>query len=112
MQGAELETGGGSIQVDRCAGKVTATTGGGSIDLGDIGGPAEIETGGGSIRLGMAKGPVRAETGGGSIELNGAPSVHAETGAGSIIASIFGGPSGRSDSYLETSAGDITVYIG
>jgi DUF4097 and DUF4098 domain-containing protein YvlB len=112
LQEAILETGGGSIHVVTCSGKVKASTGGGSIDLGDIGGPAEIETGGGSIRLGMAKGPVRAETGGGSIELNGAPSVHAETGAGSIIASIFGGPSGRSDSYLETSAGDITVYIG
>jgi len=111
MQGAELETGGGSIQVDRCAGKVTATTGGGSIDLGEIGGPAEIETGGGSIRLGSAKGPVRAETGGGSIELLGVPSAHAETGAGGIEAKFIslGGPAG--DSVLETSAGDIAVYV-
>jgi DUF4097 and DUF4098 domain-containing protein YvlB len=111
MQGAELETGGGSIQVDRCAGKVTATTGGGSIDLGDVGGPVEIETGGGSIRLASAKGPVKAETGGGSIELLGVPSAHAETGAGGIEAKFISSDGERHDSVLETSAGDITVYV-
>jgi hypothetical protein len=111
MQGAELETGGGSIQVDRCAGKVKATTGGGSIDLGEIGGPAEIETGGGSIRLASAKGPVKAETGGGSIELLGVPSARAETGAGGIEAKFIASSGERNDSILETSAGDITVYV-
>jgi hypothetical protein len=110
-QGAVLETGGGSIQVERCAGRVKATTGGGSIDLGDIGGPAEMETGGGSIRLASAKGPVRAETGGGSIELNGVPSARAETGAGGIIVKFVAAGSERADSELETSAGDITVYL-
>ena len=109
-QGAELETGGGSIHVERCDGRVKASTGGGSIDLGDIGGPAEISTGGGSIRLNSAKGPVRAETGGGTIELWGVPSARAETGAGGIEAKFVGGGE-RSDSMLETSAGDITVYI-
>ncbi|PYX08203.1 MAG: hypothetical protein DMG88_11510 [Acidobacteria bacterium] len=110
MQEAVLETGGGSIQVERCAGRVKASTGGGSIDLGDIGGPAEIETGGGSIRLASAKGPVRAETGGGTIELNGVSSARAETGAGGIVAKFISGRD-RSDSTLETSAGDITVYL-
>ena len=111
LQGAVLETGGGSIQVERCAGKVKASTGGGSIDLGDIGGPAEMETGGGSIRLSSAKGPVRAETGGGSIELNGVPSARAETGAGGIVAKFVASNGEHNDSQLETSAGDITVYL-
>src|SRR6266700_4921451 len=110
MQGAVLETGGGSIEVERCAGQLKATTGGGSIDLGDIGGSVEMETGGGSIRLASAKGPVRAETGGGSIELNGVPSARAETGAGGIVAKFISSGD-RSDSTLETSAGDITVYL-
>ena len=110
-QEAELETGGGSIQVDRCAGRVKATTGGGSIDIGDIGGPAEISTGGGSIHLASAKGLVRAETGGGSIELMGVPCARAETGAGGIEAKFVGGSGERNDSVLETSAGDITVYL-
>jgi DUF4097 and DUF4098 domain-containing protein YvlB len=111
LQGAVLETGGGSIQVERCAGKVKASTGGGSIDLGDIGGPAEMETGGGSIRLSSAKGPVRADTGGGSIELNGVPSARAETGAGGIVAKFIPSNGEHNDSVLETSAGDITVYL-
>src|SRR5579864_9279817 len=111
MQGAVLETGGGSIQVERCAGRVKASTGGGSIDLGDIGGPAEMETGGGSIRLSSAKGPVRAETGGGSIELNGVPSARAATGAGGIVAKFVASSGEHNDSELETSAGDITVYL-
>jgi hypothetical protein len=111
LQGAVLETGGGSIQVERCTGHVKASTGGGSIELGDIGGPADIETGGGSIRLSSAKGPVHAETGGGSIDLNGVPSARAETGAGGIVAKFVSSNGERADSLLETSAGDITVYL-
>jgi DUF4097 and DUF4098 domain-containing protein YvlB len=111
LQGAILETGGGSIQVKQCSGRVKATTGGGSIDLGDIAGPAEIETGGGSIRLGWAKGFVRAETGGGSIELNGVPGARAETSAGGITAKFMASTGDVSDSVLETSAGDINVYL-
>ena len=109
-QDAELETGGGSIHVDHCDGRVKASTGGGSIDLGDVGGSADISTGGGSIRLNSAKGPVRAETGGGTIELWGVPSARAETGAGGIEVKFVPGGE-RNDSLLETSAGDITVYI-
>src|SRR5580658_10567351 len=111
LQGAILETGGGSIQVERCAGHVKASTGGGSIELGDIGGAVEMETGGGSIRLASAKGPVHAETGGGSIELNGVPSARAETGGGGIVAKFVPSNGERHDSQLETSAGDITVYL-
>jgi DUF4097 and DUF4098 domain-containing protein YvlB len=110
LQGAIIETGGGNIAVERCTGRLKVTTGGGSIDLGDIAGSAEIETGGGSIRLSSAKGAVQAETGGGSIELNGVPSARAETGAGGIVARFIAGGE-RADSVLETSVGDITVYL-
>ncbi len=110
-QGAIIETGGGSIQVRRCNGKVKASTGGGSVDLGDIGGPVEIDTGGGTIRLTSAKGHVHAETGGGGIELYGVPSAQAETGAGGIVVKLVNTGGERHDSMLETSAGDITVYI-
>lgn len=113
LQGAVLETGGGSIRVEKCNGTVKASTGGGSVELGEIGGAAKIETGAGSIRLTSAKGRVQAETGGGSIELNGATSVQAETSAGGIIVKLLSsnGSTGRNDSTLETSAGDITVYL-
>jgi DUF4097 and DUF4098 domain-containing protein YvlB len=110
-QSASIETGGGSIEVKQCSGKVKVSTGGGSIDLGDIGGPAEIDTGGGSIHLTSAKGHVSAQTGGGGIELFGVPSARAETGAGGIIVKLVNTGAERRDSVLETSAGDITVYI-
>jgi DUF4097 and DUF4098 domain-containing protein YvlB len=109
--GASIETGGGSIEVHQCTGKVKAETGGGSIDLGDIAGPADIETGGGSIHLTSAKGHVEAHTGGGGIELYGVPSARVETGAGGIVVKLVKTGAPPSDSLLETSAGDITVYI-
>ena len=110
-QGASIETGGGGIEVRQCSGKVKAQTGGGSIDLGDIDGPADIETGGGSIHLASAKGHVEAHTGGGGIELYGVPSARVETGAGGIVVKFVKTSAPASDSKLETSAGDITVYI-
>jgi DUF4097 and DUF4098 domain-containing protein YvlB len=110
-QGAVIAAGGGNVEIRRCLGKVKATTGGGSINLGDIGGPAEIETGGGSIRLTSAKGRVGANAGAGTIELYGVPSARVETGAGGITVKFINTGADRSDSVLETSAGDITVYI-
>lgn len=110
-QDASIETGGGSIEVHHCRGRVKASTGGGSIELGDIGGPADIDTGGGSIHLTSARGYVHAETGGGGIELLGVPSAHAETGAGPITLKLVNTGGDRRDSDLETSAGDITIYI-
>jgi hypothetical protein len=110
-QGAMVQSGGGNVEIKRCSGRVKATTGGGNIDLGDIGGAVEMDTGGGSIRLNSAKGLVRAQTGGGSIELYGVPSARVETGAGGITVKIINTGAERSDSVLETSAGDVTVYI-
>jgi len=110
-EGAGIETGGGSIAVRHCHGSVKVSTGGGSIELGDIGGPAEIDTGGGSIRVNSAQGNVHAETGGGGIELYGVPSAQVETGAGGIVVKLVNTGGERRDSRLETSAGDITVYI-
>jgi DUF4097 and DUF4098 domain-containing protein YvlB len=110
-QGAVIETGGGSIEVRHCNGRVKASTGGGGVDLGDVGGPVEIDTGGGSIHLTSAKGNVHAETGGGGIELFGVPSAQAQTGAGPITVKLVNTGGERRDSELETSAGDITVYI-
>lgn len=109
---ASLETGAGSIHVDKCTGQVKASTGGGSIDLGQIGGSATMETGGGSVKLSSAAGPVSAQTGGGGIELWGVPSAHVETAAGPIVAKfIAANGAERPDSVLETSVGDITVYL-
>jgi hypothetical protein len=110
LQGASLETGGGSIHVDKCTGNVKVSTGGGSIDLGEINGTVQMETGGGGLKLSSATGPVKAETGGGTIELWGVPSAHVETGAGAITAKFISSGE-RKDSVLETSVGDVTIYL-
>lgn len=110
-QGADVETGGGGIEVRQCSGRVKVSTGGGSVDLGDIGGPVIIDTGGGSIHLASAKGHVDARSGGGGIELYGVPSARAETGAGGIVVKLVKTGAEPASSTLETSAGDITVYI-
>jgi hypothetical protein len=109
--GVVVEAGGGNVEIKHCGGRVKASTGGGSISLGDIGGPVDIETGGGSIHLTSAKGRVGASAGAGSIELYGVPSARVETGCGGITVKFINTGGDRSDSILETSAGDITVYI-
>jgi DUF4097 and DUF4098 domain-containing protein YvlB len=110
-QAAVIEAGGGNVEIKHCLGRVKASTGGGSINLGDIGGPADIDTGGGSIHLTSAKGRVGANAGAGTIELYGVPSARVQTGAGGITVKFINTGAERSDSVLETSAGDITVYI-
>jgi hypothetical protein len=110
-QGVVVQTGGGNMEIKKCLGRVKASTGGGSISLGDIGGPADVETGGGSIRLTSARGRVGASSGAGTIELYGVPSARVETGAGGITVKFINTGAERNDSILETSAGDITVYI-
>jgi len=54
---------------------------------------------------------VRAETGAGRIELNGVSSARAETGAGGITVRFVRAGGEQNDSTLETSAGDIIVYL-
>jgi hypothetical protein len=89
----DLQTGGGGITVAKCEGKIRAGTGGGSIELLDILGSAQVESGGGGIKIGPVSGGVRVQT-----------------GSGPIIATLAKGPS-FTDSRLETSVGDITVYV-
>jgi len=110
-ESAYLATAGGSIQVRKCNGDLRASTAGGSVEIGDVGGGATLETSGGSIRLASAKGVVRATTSGGGIHLNGLTrGVTAKTAAGPIYAEFVAGK-GFSESYLETSVGDVIVYL-
>lgn len=89
-----LQTAGGWIQVFKCDGPIKAETGGGNIDLNEVLGAAQIESGGGGIKVGPVSGGIRAET-----------------GSGPIIATLARGVSPFTDSRLETSVGDIIVYV-
>ena len=111
-QAMVLQTGGGSINVSTCNGDLKASTGGGNITAGTVAGRATLETGGGSIRLSSANGPVSAQSGGGSIELYKlAQGAQVETGGGGIVAEFISLGPAAYGSHLETSAGDIVVYL-
>ena len=121
-------TAGGNIHIDSAAGKVTANSGGGNLQVGEAR-VMFLQTGAGWIQVSKCQGQIKAETGGGSIELNeilgGAQiasggggikvgpirgGIHAETGSGPIVATLAGGKA-FTDSRLETTVGDITVYV-
>jgi DUF4097 and DUF4098 domain-containing protein YvlB len=106
---SSIQTGAGSIQVQKCFGDLHVTSGGGNLTLGEVDGALQAETDGGSVRLGSARGAVTVKTGGGSVELyNLGRGAQVETGAGSITVQ-FVGNRGFADSFLHTASGDVTV---
>src|SRR5207245_2685422 len=75
-------------------------------------GSVRAETAGGSIRLQGARGRVVAETAGGSIDLlQVAGAVRASTAAGRILAQWLPDLRTFGASQLETSMGDVYVYL-
>jgi len=104
-----IQTGAGSIQIQKCMGDLHVTSGGGNLYLGDVEGAVTATTQGGSVRLAGAGGPVQVTTGGGSVELyKVARSAQVETGAGPISVE-FVGQREFSDSFLHTASGDVNV---
>ena len=102
-------TAGGNIRIGRAASAVTVHTNGGLIDIEHAGGAVTAETNGGSIQVGGAQG-VRCESANGAIRLRGiAGAMRASTAAGSILAALTA--ERFAESFLNTGAGDITVFI-
>jgi DUF4097 and DUF4098 domain-containing protein YvlB len=111
-QSAVLKTAGGCISVKKIAGELDASTAGGSVEVGDVAGPAVLETAGGSIRLNSAKGLVKATTSAGGIRLSRlSQGAIARTAAGPITTEFVAQKGSFSDSMLETTMGDIVVYL-
>ena len=110
--GITVESAGGSISVNKCGGQLRASTAGGSIDIGDVSESAHLETAGGGIRLGSAGGNVIANTASGGIKLKKLTrGVRAQTTAGPIEAEFIAKRGEFTDSDLETTVGDIVVYL-
>jgi hypothetical protein len=106
------ETAGGDVVIAGASGQVMAETAGGQIQIGPTGGGVRVETAGGSIRLRGARGPVVAETAGGSIDLlQLGASVRANTSEGRILAEFDATAKTFAASQLETSMGDVYVYL-
>jgi len=106
------ETAGGDIYIRGALGDVSAETAGGRIVIGESGGRVRAQTAGGRILIAGAAGPVEAATQGGGIELTQIrKAVQAATSVGNIVAHILGEGKQISDSLLETSFGDVQVYL-
>ncbi|WP_057832845.1 DUF4097 family beta strand repeat-containing protein [Colwellia sp. TT2012] len=86
----DLNTSGGSIEIENLTGKVDAYTSGGSISLEDLQGDVDIKTSGGSLDLDNIIGQINAKTSGGSIKLkfpsNPTKDTKVKTSGGSITA--------------------------
>ena len=127
---ATLQTSGGEITAGLIEGEVHAETSGGDIGLRGATGPVIAQTAGGQIQIGQCQGSVRAQTAGGSIHLQGAKggvwvgtaggsidlfrmqsAVRAETAAGRIMAEINANRETFAASHLQTSVGDIQVFL-
>ena len=105
-------TAGGDIVLRGAGADVIAETAGGQIRIGESGGSVRAQTAGGSIHLDGARGPIKVETAGGSINIYGVQSaVQAATAGGSIQAQIAARRESFGASLLETSFGDIEVYL-
>lgn len=125
--GAVLETAGGEVFVGEAIGPVSAATGGGNIQIGRAFAGVHARTRGGLVEIGRADAQVSANTSGGAIHIRSARGVDCDSGAGPIrldsvsgslraatqLGSIVAGisPERVRDSYLNTSAGDITVLL-
>jgi len=106
------ETAGGDVVVGGATGQLVARTAGGQIQIGPTGSTVRLATAGGSIHLQGARGHVVAETAGGSIDLlQIESSVRATTTAGRILAELNGTKKTFGPSQLETSMGDVYVYL-
>lgn len=104
---AMLRTSGGSITAQNVGGPVDAHTSGGSVTVENIGARALLKTSGGSINARDVEGPLEAKTSGGSIT---AERIHgnlaARTSGGSIrLEAIYGSAD------AQTSGGGITAEL-
>ncbi len=106
------ETAGGDVVLAGAGGAVLAQSAGGQIQIGPTGGSVQAETAGGNIRLQGARGRVVVQTAGGSIDLlEVASAVRASTAAGRILAEFNGTGKTIGPSQLESSVGDVYVYL-
>ncbi len=88
----DVDTSGGSIEVEDLKGTVNAHTSGGSISVEDVEGDVSIKTSGGSLDLENIIGEINAKTSGGSIKLK-LPNSQIQ------------------DTKVKTSGGSITAYL-
>ncbi|MFD0793943.1 DUF4097 domain-containing protein [Mucilaginibacter litoreus] len=100
-----FETSGGSIRVNSVSGRIKGETSGGSINVINSKNDIDLETSGGSITATNCNGKIRLETSGGSLNLNDLKgTINAETSGGSIKGSNIDG-----ELITSTSGGSVSL---
>jgi DUF4097 and DUF4098 domain-containing protein YvlB len=109
---AHLFTGGGNVTLEHSGGELSAETSGGQIEVGEAAGLVRAKTGGGGIRVVRMSGPSDLHTVGGNIYLTQVDSaVKASTAAGGITAWFVMPSKQGGNCELDSSDGDIVVYL-
>lgn len=105
-------TAGGDVKLRGAGADLVVRTAGGQIYIGEAGAGVRAVTAGGSIQVDAVRGPVEVETAGGSIYLDRVDSaVQAATMAGTIRAQITANRDSFGASLLQTSFGDVEVFL-
>ncbi len=108
----QARTGDGSIRAEDLAGRVVLDTGDGSITVDRVSGDIEARTGDGSIRLGNVDGRLNLETNDGRIEVDGKVDLlRAHTGDGSVRVRVASGAAMAGDWDIETGDGSVTLVL-
>ncbi len=106
----DFSTGAGTVEVSDLRGYVNGKTGAGNITIGEIDGDVEVRSGSGNIKIEGVAGDLEVQSGAGNIRLGYVEGqIDAATGAGDITARITRQP--RSDSHIESGAGNVVVYL-
>jgi DUF4097 and DUF4098 domain-containing protein YvlB len=101
----DVDTRGGSVDIEEIDGRVDARTGGGSIRVEKIDGDAKLKTGGGSVKAKLVTGETEVESGGGSLRMDKVgKGLKLDTGGGSISVGDVGG-----DATVHTGGGSIEI---
>jgi hypothetical protein len=110
---AHLDTDGGNITLEHAGADLVAETAGGQIQVGEAAGLVRAKTEGGGIRVVRSSGPANLQTADGSIYLTQADgSVKASTATGGITAWFMSPPKDSGECELQSTKGDIVVYLG
>ena len=110
---AHLVTDGGNVTLEHAGANLVAETAGGQIQVGEAAGLVRAKTEGGGIRVVRSSGPVNLQAADGSIYLTRADgSVKASTATGGITAWFMSPPKDSGECELQSTKGDIVVYLG
>lgn len=106
----DASTAGGDISIQKVGGELRASTASGDISVGKVGGSISVNTSGGDITLSSGNGRISANTSGGDVTISDVVgSVDVNSSGGTIKVGFT--PKGDESSRIESSGGDVYLYI-